>query len=344
MLKETAILFAPGQFGGAEKLILDSFLDFPARLWLIREQRNSKPCDYFISRCREKNIEFKVFESTARFDFNLVNILKTKIELGGVKLVHSHGLKANFISSFLPVKRVATQHGRTSHSYKMKAMEFLEGLALLRAHALICVSSEMYQKENASSSYLVVNFVTAPNRPTTLKNKPNVISMAFFGRLSPEKNILALIEALKERNDFHLHIFGDGPLRQEVATESFKNKNVSYEGFISNPINEMQKYDCIVLPSLREGNPIVIIEAILSGLPVLAANVGGIPQMVTNNGVLFNPLDKADMIKAMETFKHNYKNIITAALSKRHEARERYSFDRWKRQTLNIYKQVLQNS
>ena len=101
-----------------------------------------------------------------------------------------------------------------------------------------------------------------------------------MGRLSPEKNQEALIRAFykyhKEYPNSRLYILGKGPLKsllvqlvQELELEGI----VILLGHIQNPYRFMEKADCFVLPSLYEGQPMVLLEALTLGMSVLASNI-----------------------------------------------------------------------
>ena len=345
MLDKTATLFAPGNFGGAEKMVLEAFLNFKSNLWLIRETRCPQHCNYFIERCNQLGLNFRVFDSNARLDFGLIKDLKKTIKEDRIDLIQAHGLKANILNAFLPVKRIATQHGRTSHSFKMRLMEFLENMAIKRANALICVSRELYITETYKNRFFIENFVLPPNKSPMDTNKHHKrLSVAFFGRLSPEKNVISLIRAIKKSPDLDLHIYGDGPLKETVLSHCKHTQNVYYHGFAKDPMLEMQKYNGIVLPSHREGNPLVIIEASLLGIPVIASRVGGLPEMVKDNGVLFDPQKEGDLEYALKQFQLRLNELTASAQENSSITRQRYSFKQWEKSTLTVYKKLLQKS
>ena len=124
----------------------------------------------------------------------------------------------------------------------------------------------------------------------------------FVGNLKPVKGLDDLIEAMRqivvERRDAQLHIVGYGPLeqslRQRVSDVSLQD-NVRFEGE-KRPDEValwMNACDVLCLPSLNEGVPNVVLEALSCGLPVVATNVGGIPEVVSSEvaGFLVPPRD-----------------------------------------------------
>jgi glycosyltransferase involved in cell wall biosynthesis len=119
----------------------------------------------------------------------------------------------------------------------------------------------------------------------------NAIVILFSGRLEEIKRVDRIIGAMRhldvEQGDFQLFIVGTGSLRQSLenqATREGVNEDVFFLGAI--PHQQMPAFynmaDLLVLPSEMEGTPMVILEALACGTPVVATNVGGIPDIVCN--------------------------------------------------------------
>lgn len=116
-----------------------------------------------------------------------------------------------------------------------------------------------------------------------------------IGRFAEVKNHFLLIEAFvrvhRKNPDTELVLIGEGPLeakiRERVAEEGLTD-SVIFAGVKENIYPCLNEADVFVLPSLYEGMPMTIIEAMGTGVPVIAANVGGIPSMIEagENGVL----------------------------------------------------------
>jgi glycosyltransferase involved in cell wall biosynthesis len=125
---------------------------------------------------------------------------------------------------------------------------------------------------------------------------------------SEKKGIRYLLQAaalLSNTRDVHVDIIGDGPKRQEYERLTvhldIANK-VTFHGLKSKPdvCELMRQADIFVLPSLQENCPCVIIEAMASGLPIVATKVGGIPEIVPPfAGVLIPPKDAHALASAL---------------------------------------------
>lgn len=109
-------------------------------------------------------------------------------------------------------------------------------------------------------------------------------SIIYFGRLSQEKGLFTLIEAVRKK-DIKLKIIGDGPLREELERKVKEGRldNVFFTGYKQGKElkEEVRKSMFVVLPSEGyENNPRTVIEAFALGKPVIGARTGGIPELV----------------------------------------------------------------
>jgi teichuronic acid biosynthesis glycosyltransferase TuaC len=168
-------------------------------------------------------------------------------------------------------------------------------------------------------------------------------------RLSEEKGQNYLIEAMKfvikEKKDVLCLIGGTGPLAKQLQKQIKRlglEKYVQLCGFIPNEkiAYYMNGADIFVLPSLSEGNPTVMFEALGIGLPFIGTKVGGIPEIIIseNFGLLVEPQNPKDLAEK-----------IIIALNKKWEQdlirtyAQQFSWDNIARQTLNIYELVKNN-
>ncbi len=118
---------------------------------------------------------------------------------------------------------------------------------------------------------------------------PQIPTVGFVGRLSEEKGIDWLIRSMvrvKERVPHaRLLIVGTGPLENELRALSRSlrlNSSVEFTGYRQNVFEVLRQMDVFVIPSRSEGCPIVVLEAMAMGLPVVASRVGGNPELVSD--------------------------------------------------------------
>jgi sugar transferase (PEP-CTERM/EpsH1 system associated) len=132
-----------------------------------------------------------------------------------------------------------------------------------------------------------------------------------IGRLDPVKNQAALIEAFATLRTSHprlrLVIVGDGPLRaslQQLATDLGVADAVTFTGARSDTPDLLRSFDVFVLPSINEGISNTILEAMASGLPVVAGRVGGNPELVADGltGSLYGGSDASSLARALRPY------------------------------------------
>ena len=146
-----------------------------------------------------------------------------------------------------------------------------------------------------------------------------------ISRLSPEKGIRFLIkgfEILLDRTDARLIIIGDGAERlylEQMARDIKIEKKVIFTGFVDNPFKYLAKIDTFVLPSLWEGFPNVLLEAMACRVPVVVSNsAGGVREVIKNrvNGLLIEPGSASaisDSVYALLSDNRLRENIIKEA-------------------------------
>jgi len=171
----------------------------------------------------------------------------------------------------------------------------------------------------------------SPIESASLNQKTKTIVV--MGRLVAQKNILAFIklfaELYRRQSDIRLIILGEGPLRGEIESliEGLALKEViQCMGFIKNPVGVLRRAQLFVLPSLSEGFPNALIEAMAIGLPVVAAdcptgpaeiledNVYGklLPQLTSASmSVWLNALE--ELLGSAETMQHFHQRSLLRA-------------------------------
>lgn len=132
------------------------------------------------------------------------------------------------------------------------------------------------------------------------------------GRLHQQKGYPYLLRALEElvhhrnQGNVRLHILGVGPLDAELrgcAQQLRLDDHVSFEGFIANPFPLFRKADLFCSPSLYEGAPNVLMEAMLCGVPIVATDCPSGPREILaggQHGDLVPPADSAALAGAIE--------------------------------------------
>jgi len=173
--------------------------------------------------------------------------------------------------------------------------------------------------------------------------------MLFVAQMTPVKGVPYLLEALaslqSRRNGFHLDLVGDGPDHAQYVALAEKlglSASVTFHGHRSKPaIAElMRRSSFFVLPSVWETQSVVLIEALASGLPVVATAVGGVPEVVRDaDGLLVPPADSRRLAEAIEHMLDHHCDYDAAALAA--SACERFSYEHVGRLLNEAYAEAL---
>jgi glycosyltransferase involved in cell wall biosynthesis len=165
----------------------------------------------------------------------------------------------------------------------------------------------------AGSVRTIYNGVRAPTLPPITMGAPATVErlpgtepvVAGTGRFSPEKGFDVLIQAMGRLPRARLVLFGDGEERsglEALATRLGLADRVHFAGWVPSPWNAGSQIDVLAVPSRSEGFGIALVEAMLARIPVVASEVGGIPEIVEHErtGLLVPVDDALALSKAIE--------------------------------------------
>lgn len=235
-------------------------------------------------------------------------------------LIHAHygfpdGVVGCLAAKRLGVPAVVTLHGDDANiQMRMPVIGPLVASALSSAAAVICVSEAMRSSLAERFPALAEKAVTVPNgydaRDISMVSpRPPAEYLLFVGTLLPVKNPDMLLRAyarIASMTPLDLAIAGEGPMApalRRLASELGITHRVRFLGRLTHrEVGEaMSRAHALVLPSSHEGMPIVVVEALASGTPVVASAVGGIPELVRDDGlgILVEPDSQTALEKAL---------------------------------------------
>lgn len=247
-------------------------------------------------------------------------------------IIHTHGYKATVLLGGLPMRLrglpiVATVHGQIPGPplSRQRLYSELERLVLRRVDRVVAVSRDMVERWSFSQAYgeklrIIHNGVgeldslPAGNEGEVGRSHEAIlefISSAFpllaVGRLSPEKGYDAAIRVLdRVRRDIpaaRLVIAGEGPERDKLESLVSRLRlqdHVMFAGFVREVPRLMPRFRAMLITSHTEGIPIVLLEALTAGMPVISMAVGGVPEILVDNAGLLVPAgDEAGMADAV---------------------------------------------
>jgi len=287
----------------------------------------------------------------------------------GVKLLHSHGYKCNILFGLLPkaIRRlplVSTVHGWTSSERwnRMKIYEELDAFSLrfidrvvlvnegMRAHTRLQNSpGQKAQVVNNGLPELALEGQAHQLDPAVVRFCEGGTTFGAIGRLSPEKGFDVLLEAFalckQKLPQARLLILGDGKERDRLEGQ-VKGLNlcnsVLMPGYRAQAFAYLSLLQGFVLSSHTEGLPIVLLEAMRAGVPVVGTRVGGIPAVLGEGeaGLLVAPSDSKALGEALERLVDPTAGCWRLATKAKERVRENYSSQAMARGYLKIYQSL----
>lgn len=278
-------------------------------------------------------------------------------------LVHVHSAKAGVVG------RVAAFVGRTPVVHTPNAWSFLasESKLVRQAHVaiewvlalvssrIICVSSEELELGRrlvraGRKLRLVPNGIAPP--PPTVRSPSNkeYLLLGTLTRLTRQKGLDYLIRAAEavcaERVGVRFSVAGDGPdferLKAQAERRGLLRDRFEFVGF-REPWGYLEEIDVFVLPSLWEGMPFALLEAMGRGLPVVATDVGGVRDLIPDEtyGMVVPPADSDALRKALLRYVDAPQIRESTGASARRRVLNEFNQERMTKRTLDVYSEVL---
>jgi glycosyltransferase involved in cell wall biosynthesis len=181
------------------------------------------------------------------------------------------------------------------------------------------------------------------NKARQIHKKPRLL---FVGRLDAQKNLPLLLHALEGvSNKFETNIVGTGALNKklELLVKKLNLKNVNFLGRRDGEelLGLYREADLFVQPSEREGMPLVLLEAMAMGLPIIATDVSGNRELVKNekNGLLV-PLNNPELFKAAVIRASSDRHLYTLMSNNSFKMAQQYSWDRVSADFAKVYEEI----
>lgn len=174
----------------------------------------------------------------------------------------------------------------------------------------------------------------------------------FVGRLDPQKAPFVLLEAfarLSQRHgDWQLLLVGEGPLRQSMTdwiAQHQHTKNICLIGFRSDVPQLLKTADVLVLPSLWEGMPNIVLEAMTAGLPVVVSRVEGTDELISDRetGLLATPGSVEDLERKIELVLNDREFSAKLAFAAQQSISKGFTVDKMVASYEQLYLRLLEN-
>jgi glycosyltransferase involved in cell wall biosynthesis len=290
----------------------------------------------------------------------------------GATLLHSHGYKGNILFGLLPrsvrpMPMVATLHGWTwtGGFSRMRLYEWLDARALHKIDRVVLVNAAMQSHprlqgylqqrirviENGIPCSAEVKLASAASLDQAIVDFcSKTVTIGAVGRLSPEKGFDLLIDAVaairEQGRDLQLVIMGEGALRPALEDQIKKRgleQQVLLPGYRAHGEHYLQLFTLFAMPSLTEGLPMVLLEAMRAKTPIIASSVGGIPHVLDQGvcGILVPAGQPQPLADAIIKLLDNPDQAATQAAFAYQRLVQRYSSTAMAQKYLDMYREVV---
>ena len=329
----------------------------------------------FVQRARAQNIPVDVIAERFPFDLRVVGSLREVAHRRSADIVETHHVKSHFLFRLSGAWRhrawVAFHHGYTSTDAKVRFYNHLDRWSLRAAHRVITVSHAFARDLKAigvpEQRIRVLHNSIAPNWFDSVRGQEKKFWREQLGLRDDERVILAVGRFSKEKalDDLvtafaqllraqpqikaRLVLVGDGPERgpvQQLSAELGAQEYILFAGQVSDPRPYYAAADVLAMPSLSEGSPLALLEAMAAGLPIVATEVGGVPEMVHHqqNALLVAPRQPAALAQAMQQLLNDTDLAQRLGAAAQNTVASRFTPEAHRAARMEFYRELLANS
>ena len=289
----------------------------------------------------------------------LVHLIRSK----RFDIVHVHLFPASYFGAIASLTSksssfIFTEHNAYNRRRNGPLYRFLDRHVYHRYEEIISVSQavaaqlaswlpEVMHKNCVIPNGVLVPDVAGQQARFDLRRIPRIL---FAGTLKPAKGVDILLYALGGMKDvaYELVVAGDGPDRKKLqALSEFLglDSNIRFIGKREDLNDWILWADCMVVPSRWEGLPMVVLESMSFGTPVVASMVGGIPEVIEDgkNGWLIEPENIDSLSMTLKRLLGNPAEFVRCGNNARETISEKYSITNVARKHSELYRSVLKN-
>ena len=367
--------YPPMIYGGAgtyAKLLYDGLTKKGLNVNLITHSEHTEPGDHYVLRSPDikywrrlffsyysKRVIEKMNEKNKLdvIHFNEPHIIPVRLNFPTVSTFHS--TQINEIYTKILLSKVFTPGNMTETLIKSPIGSFTDILSSLNSDHIICPNNHLkyminkFCFKNSDSISAIPNGINVDDLNTFNYDFDFFMEenryILFVGRIDPIKGIEYLIKAYKiinkKHKDIKLVIVGTG-LYESYIKQISDDKNIVFIGHVSDKMKLSQIYKnslMVVLPSLYEALPMVLLEAMACGKPVVASRVGGIPDVIEDgiNGFLVEPRDIMGLYEKILYLIENYSFLKKMGENNVSYVQKHFNLDLMIERTIKVYERVV---
>ncbi len=355
-------LLAPADFGGLESVVLTltrGQLAAGHRVMVAAFVQPGRIDHPFVAALQAAGIPARAFPTPTRAYRAERRTVRELVREFRPDVVHSHGYRPDVVDSGvargLGIATVSTAHGFAGTRARGKLYEWIQRRWFRRFGAVVVVSAALRRQLLASGVadrrlHLIQNAWQPTARAHTrsearalLGLDPEPCAVGWVGRLSGEKGPEVMVEGLAAcgRRDVTLSFIGRGPMESELRTLAAERgvaDRIRWHGFVPEAARCLTAFDAVLLTSWTEGTPIVLLEAMGAGIPVIATAVGGVPDVVSDReAVLVQAGDAAAVARGIESVLEDRAGALRRAEAARERLAEDFAVAPWVNRYRDVY-------
>lgn len=314
-------VLAPATFGGLERVVEELATGQRRRghdVHVIVLLEPATPEPIIVAHLRERAVPVVSIVLPGRAYVTQLRQLREHCARLSPQVIHTHGYLPDVLSTLLlpqiAARRVSTLHGFIGGTRRGRLYEWLQCRAYYWIDA-VAVSQKLAadlvrRGVPASHVHLITNAAATIDNPLNrdaasrqLGLPSSGFNIGWVGRISREKGLDVLIDALPALADLsaHVAVIGDGPERSALAQRARQiapATPVVWSGIIPDAARVLNAFDVLVISSRTEGTPMILLEAMALGVPVVTTAVGGIPEVVREDEAILVPSENPTALAA----------------------------------------------
>lgn len=325
------------RIGGAERLITELLPRFKEHGIETELALFDATPTQFLYETEAAGIKIHKFGYGFKSIYNPLNILKLHklISSNHYDIVHTHNSSCQIYTAIAnslnrhKTSLVTTEHNTTNRRRSWKWFHGIDRWMYNQYDSIVCCSNAT--RTNLTNAELVLK----PEQLTTIYNGVTLSSdkngnfdskgrnIVMVSAFRPQKDHITAIKAMTHLpDDFNLYFAGEGVTMESVkdfVKENHLDDRIHFLGNVTDVQALYRSAHCAVLSTHYEGMPLSIIEAMASGTPIIASDVPGVTELVSDAGILFPDSDEKALAEAIIRITDNPKErskLISAGLNR----------------------------
>lgn len=369
-LNKVLHIVATGRLSGAEKVVSDICTNLNSEFTPVVVCSGEELSNYYM----DKGIKSEIIDISKLSIFEIKKLKKLIIK-ENINLIHAHDVKASIAAylagSSLRIPVVSHIHVTYLWMKKLSPLKFIDKYFRNKYNVSLACSEmvrDFYLENNNQIDKDKIIFLDnafnfnefnkiSPRDAKEFKRELNIegdiFVYGYLGRLLEVKGADLMIDSFyqiqKKLDKVMLLIVGDGPEREKLQSlvDGYRiNDKVIFTGYRKNVYDYMNIFNCFILPSVREGLPIAVLEAMAMRKPVITTPVAGLKKLIKNgfNGIMLEQRTKEKLYKAMVDINVNRDLGNSISENAYNYLYEHYHIDRYVRNVENLYRHVISSN